>query len=159
MLHRRSRPHLGTLCFQLLPRTICKLDIFNFFDNDHQSSGLLIKSQPRMNRASSAHSASFGLRDLLTSTLPVLLSLSTPFMAWKGLSILTASPYPVMCVISESMAPAFHRGDLLILWNRPPCIQVGDIPVVWFTGNPHPMVHRAVQVYNIDCEQDDASLR
>ena len=112
-----------------------------------------------MNRASSAQSASFRLRALFTAALPVLLSLSTSLMAWKGLSTLTASPYPVVCVISESMAPAFHRGDFLILWNRPSCIQVGDIPVVWFAGNPQPMVHRAVRVYNIDCEHDNASLR
>lgn len=52
-----------------------------------------------------------------------------------------------MCVISESMAPAFHRGDLIFLWNRPSLIHVGDIPVVWFSGNAYPMVHRAVQVY------------
>lgn len=105
------------------------------------------------------HSSPFRLRAILDAALPVLLSLSWPFMIWNGLAILTASPYPVMCVISESMAPAFHRGDILILWNRSP-VHAGDIPVVWFTGNPYPMVHRAVQVYEVDSEQEDnASLR
>ncbi|OKL63623.1 hypothetical protein UA08_00957 [Talaromyces atroroseus] len=96
------------------------------------------------------------IRVLLTSALSFLLGLSFPLMAWKALSILTASPYPIMCVISESMAPAFHRGDLLILWNRSSYINVGDIPVVWFAGNPYPMVHRAIQVYHLttDAEQD-----
>lgn len=48
------------------------------------------------------------------------------------------------------MAPAFHRGDVLVLWNRVDYIRAGDIPVVWFEGNPLPMVHRAVEVFHID---------
>ncbi|EEA21742.1 hypothetical protein TMatcc_008835 [Talaromyces marneffei ATCC 18224] len=90
---------------------------------------------------------SLRLQALLNGSLPILLTLTFPLMSWKALSILTASPSPVMCVISESMAPAFHRGDLIFLWNRPSLIHVGDIPVVWFSGNAYPMVHRAVQVY------------
>ncbi|ROW00394.1 hypothetical protein VMCG_07332 [Cytospora schulzeri] len=73
--------------------------------------------------------------------------LSAAFMAWKGLCVLTNSPVPIVCVISESMAPAFHRGDVLLLWNRKPTIEAGDIPVIWFEGNPLPMVHRVVQVF------------
>lgn len=52
-----------------------------------------------------------------------------------------------MVVISESMAPAFHRGDIIFLWNRSKLVNVGDIPVVWFRSQPLPMVHRAVQVF------------
>ena len=67
-------------------------------------------------------------------------------MIWKAICLATASLYPIMVVISESMAPAFHRGDILFLSNRRHEISVGDIPVVWFPGNPCPMVHRAIQV-------------
>lgn len=98
------------------------------------------------------------LRNFLAKSLPALLALSYPFMAWKGLSVLSASPIPIVCVISESMAPAFHRGDILFLWNRS-CVHVGDIPVIWFPGNPLPMVHRAIQVFNTDCKQDVAFSR
>lgn len=45
------------------------------------------------------------------------------------------------------MAPAFHRGDILLLSNRRSFAQVGDIPVVWFAGSPLPMVHRVVEVF------------
>lgn len=69
-------------------------------------------------------------------------------MAWKMLSVLTDSPQPVMVVISESMAPAFHRGDIIFLWNRQPTIKVGDVPVCWFPGRPTPMVHRAIQTHS-----------
>ncbi|KAI1456556.1 hypothetical protein F4805DRAFT_219908 [Annulohypoxylon moriforme] len=68
-------------------------------------------------------------------------------MAWKGLCLLTNSPVPILCVVSESMAPAFHRGDVLILWNWALSAEVGDIPVVWFDGCSLPMVHRVIQVY------------
>jgi signal peptidase I len=88
------------------------------------------------------------LRIRLTNLLPILTGLGTPFMLWKGLTVLTASSVPVLCVISESMAPAFHRGDLLLLSNRSNHIHAGDIPVVWFHGRDLPMVHRAVKVFN-----------
>lgn len=69
-------------------------------------------------------------------------------MAWKGLCVLTNSAVPIVCVISESMAPAFHRGDVLVLWNWTPIIHTGEIPVVWFEGSPLPMVHRVIKVIN-----------
>jgi len=84
------------------------------------------------------------IRTLALETLPVLLVLTTAFMAWKSLSVFTNSSHPVMAVISESMAPAFHRGDVVFLWNRDPIIKVGDIPVCWFPGRSTPMVHRAI---------------
>lgn len=68
-------------------------------------------------------------------------------MMWKGLSFVANSSTPIICVISESMAPAFHRGDILFLWNRTSSIEVGDIPVVWFDDAPLPMVHRVVQSF------------
>ena len=37
---------------------------------------------------------------------------------WKGLSVLTDSPSPIVVVLSGSMEPAFQRGDLLFLTNR-----------------------------------------
>jgi signal peptidase len=89
-----------------------------------------------------------GLRLSLNKILHVLLVLSTTFMGWKSLCVMTGSPMPIVCVTSESMAPAFHRGDVLILSNWQHQIRVGDIPVVWFSGYPLPMVHRAIKVWN-----------
>lgn len=54
----------------------------------------------------------------------------------------------MVCVISESMAPTFHRGDILLLWNRTSTIEVGDIPVVWFEDSHMPMVHRVIKVHS-----------
>lgn len=80
--------------------------------------------------------------------LHLLLALSLAFILWRLLCLLTNSPHPIVVVISESMAPAFHRGDILFLSNRKPLVEVGDVPVVWFKGDPLPMVHRAVRVFN-----------
>lgn len=88
------------------------------------------------------------LRSSLTLVLGILTALSSPFMAWKGLCLLTNSAVPIVCVISESMAPAFHRGDLLFLWNWTTAVQAGEIPVVWFNDSPLPMVHRVIKVIN-----------
>lgn len=57
-------------------------------------------------------------RQLLAQILNFALILSTAFMLWKGLSVATNSPSPIVVVLSGSMEPAFQRGDLLFLWNR-----------------------------------------
>lgn len=86
------------------------------------------------------------MRNSLRRLLPVLHTLSAVFMLWKAFSVATNSPCPVHVIISESMAPAFHRGDIIILSNLDREIRVGDIPVVWFSKAPLPMVHRAIKV-------------
>lgn len=86
------------------------------------------------------------MRAALRGALSYLLAISTAFMLWKGLSLATNSSHSIMVVISESMAPAFHRGDLIFLWNRTEQISAGDIPVLWFSEHKLPMVHRAINV-------------
>ena len=63
-------------------------------------------------------SSSFSPRLLLAQSLNFLLILSTAFMLWKSLSLVSNSPSPIVVVLSGSMEPAFWRGDLLVLWNR-----------------------------------------
>jgi signal peptidase len=62
--------------------------------------------------------------------LTFFLFVSVPLMRWKALCLATACPYAFVVVISESMAPVFHRGDILFLSNRQYEISVGGIPVV-----------------------------
>jgi signal peptidase len=83
---------------------------------------------------------------LALKALKVLLVPATIYMLWKAASVISDSRYPIVVVVSESMEPAFSRGDLLLLSNRKHIIEVGDIPVCWFPGNPLPMVHRAIAV-------------
>ncbi|KAF5497761.1 Signal peptidase complex catalytic subunit SEC11 [Colletotrichum siamense] len=75
----------------------------------------------------------------------VLRLLERSFMAWKALTLATNCAYPAMVVLSESMEPAFSRGDIILLANWQE-VEVGDIPVIWFQGQLLPMVHRAVEI-------------
>lgn len=84
-------------------------------------------------------------RQLLTQVLNFALVLSTAFMLWKGLSVVTDSPSPIVVVLSGSMEPAFQRGDLLFLWNRGQETQIGEVIVYNVKGKDIPIVHRVVR--------------
>ncbi|CCU77112.1 unnamed protein product [Blumeria hordei] len=75
--------------------------------------------------------------------------LSTAFMIWKGLSIISDTPSPIVVVLSGSMEPAFQRGDLLFLWNRNIFeeTKVGEIVVYSVKGKEIPIVHRLVRKF------------
>lgn len=86
-------------------------------------------------------------RQLLAQVLNFALILSTAFMMWKGLSVAADSPSPIVVVLSGSMEPAFQRGDILLLWNRSPEIQIGEVVVYNVKGKDIPIVHRVVRRY------------
>lgn len=102
------------------------------------------------------------LRSLSSAVLAVLLPLSFTFIIFETLCLVTNSRVPIVCVTSESMAPTFHRGDVLLLWNRTSTVEVGDIPVVWFEQRPLPMVHRVIRVHSVTeseyVQQDHPSM-
>lgn len=68
---------------------------------------------------------------------------------WKGLSVITDSPSPIVVVLSGSMEPAFQRGDLLLLWNRNLFEEtnVGEVVVYNVKGKDIPIVHRIVRKF------------
>lgn len=68
-------------------------------------------------------------RQSIAQVLNFALVLSTAFMLWKGVSIVSNSSSPIVVVLSGSMEPAFQRGDLLFLWNRAERTEVGEIVV------------------------------
>jgi len=94
-------------------------------------------------------------RQLATQVLNFALILSTAFMLWKGLSVATDSPSPIVVVLSGSMEPAFQRGDLLFLWNRGQETQIGEVVVYNVRGKDIPIVHRVVRRFG----GDDKPLR
>ncbi len=89
--------------------------------------------------------ASMQPRQIAAQVLNFALVLSTAFMMWKGLSVFTNSPSPIVVVLSGSMEPAFQRGDLLFLWNRGVDTHVGEIVVYNVRGKDIPIVHRVVR--------------
>jgi len=88
-------------------------------------------------------------RQSLSQVLNFALVLSTAFMLWKTLSIITDSPSPIVVVLSGSMEPAFQRGDLLFLWNRDKTAEVGEIVVYKVKGKDIPIVHRVVRKFEV----------
>jgi signal peptidase len=86
-------------------------------------------------------------RQIASQVLNFALILSTAFMLWKGLSVATDSPSPIVVVLSGSMEPAFQRGDILLLWNRGRDTQIGEIVVYNVKGKDIPIVHRVVRRY------------
>lgn len=95
------------------------------------------------------------VRSFLNSILPLLQVVSACIMAWKALSLWTDTPFPIMVVITESMAPTFQPGDVLLISNHHNHVKAGDLPVLWFADNPFPMVHRVLQVMHQDHEDLD----
>jgi signal peptidase I len=73
---------------------------------------------------------------------------------WKGLSVFTDSPSPIVVVLSGSMEPAFQRGDLLFLWNRNLLedTNVGEVVVYNVRGKDIPIVHRVVRKFGTGYE-------
>ncbi|KAF1813015.1 signal peptidase complex catalytic subunit sec11 [Eremomyces bilateralis CBS 781.70] len=92
--------------------------------------------------------ASLQPRQIAAQILNFALVLSTAFMLWKGLSVATNSPSPIVVVLSGSMEPAFQRGDLLFLWNRGMDTQVGEIVVYNVKGKDIPIVHRVIRRFD-----------
>src|SRR5436309_1777647 len=84
-------------------------------------------------------------RQLAAQVLNFALILSTSYMLWKGLSVITDSQSPIVVVLSGSMEPAFQRGDLLFLWNREKETHIGEIVVYNVKGKDIPIVHRVIQ--------------
>lgn len=85
------------------------------------------------------------VRQSLQQVLNFALVLSTAFMLWKSISVVSNSPSPIVVVLSGSMEPAFQRGDLLFLWNRDATAEVGEIVVYNVKGKDIPIVHRVVR--------------
>lgn len=74
--------------------------------------------------------------------------MSSALMIWKGLIVVTGSESPIVVVLSGSMEPAFHRGDLLFLTNyRDEPVRVGEIVVFKVEGRDIPIVHRVLKLH------------
>ena len=58
--------------------------------------------------------------------------------------VITESESPVVVVLSGSMEPAFHRGDILFLHMGFTPFRAGDIVVFKVADREIPIVHRAV---------------
>jgi signal peptidase I len=74
----------------------------------------------------------------------------TAFSLWKGLGVFMDTPSPIVVVLSGSMEPVFHRGDILLLNNRKKAIEIGDVVVYNVNGRDIPIVHRVIKQHWTD---------
>ncbi|KAJ3047794.1 Signal peptidase complex catalytic subunit S11C [Rhizophlyctis rosea] len=88
------------------------------------------------------------IRQIAQQALNFCLIVSSALMIWKGLSVVTNSESPIVVVLSESMEPAFQRGDLLFLTLGREPISVGEICVFKIEGKDVPIVHRVIELHN-----------
>lgn len=90
---------------------------------------------------------SVSIRQAAAQVLTLGLVVASALMIWKLLICFTNTESPVVVVLSESMAPAIDRGDILFLRDVRSAdvpIDVGDIVVFKLPGRDIPIVHRVI---------------
>ncbi|ODV63730.1 signal peptidase complex catalytic subunit SEC11 [Ascoidea rubescens DSM 1968] len=87
-------------------------------------------------------------RQQISQLLQFALIVSSAFMIWKTLSVITNSESPIVVVLSGSMEPAFQRGDILFLNNRQTFVDAGDIVVYQIKHREIPIVHRVMNQHS-----------
>ncbi|ORZ08922.1 signal peptidase complex catalytic subunit SEC11C-like protein [Absidia repens] len=88
-------------------------------------------------------------RQVALQVLNIMTILTSALMIWKALALALNNESPIVVVLSGSMEPAFHRGDLLVLSlpkNDP--IEVNDICVFKLPERPVPIVHRVIKLHD-----------
>ncbi len=84
------------------------------------------------------------IRKLISQVVVLIMVVSSALMMWKGLMLVTYSDSPVVVVLTGSMEPSFHRGDILfITWDYTPP-ESGDIVVFKVPSQEIPIVHRVI---------------
>lgn len=86
-------------------------------------------------------------RSFLMSILNLACVVFSALMLWKGLMVVTESESPVVVVLSGSMEPGLHRGDILFLAMGKDRFAPGDVLVFQIVGRDIPIVHRVMNVH------------
>ncbi|KAM0682761.1 Signal peptidase complex catalytic subunit [Mitosporidium daphniae] len=101
------------------------------------SIALTISSFKRMN-----------MRQTLNQIFIIFSIISTALMVWKSLAYWTNCESPIVVVLSESMSPAFERGDILFLARGSTPISAGDICVFKLSDREIPIQALIVFAYD-----------
>lgn len=84
------------------------------------------------------------IRELLYQTVQAVYLLCSAYMVWLCISMACNTSGPIVVVLSESMYPGFHRGDILLIANWRQEYYAGDICVFELAKNEIPIVHRII---------------
>lgn len=83
----------------------------------------------------------------LVQLLNVSTMFTSAYMTWKLLGSIVNHYSPFVVVLSESMSPEFHRGDILFITMFNEDIKCGDIVVFETKKNQIPIVHRVLNTH------------
>ncbi|KAL7162313.1 hypothetical protein ACSBR2_042735 [Camellia fascicularis] len=88
---------------------------------------------------------SIQFRQAFSQAVTLGIIVASALIIWKTLMCITGSQSPIVVVLSESMEPAFQRGDILFLHMSKDPIRVGEIVVFDVEGRDIPIVHRVIK--------------
>ncbi|WCJ29666.1 Signal peptidase complex catalytic subunit sec11 [Euphorbia peplus] len=95
------------------------------------------------------------IRHAFSQAINLGLIVTSALIMWKILMCATGSESPVVVVLSESMEPAFKRGDILFLHMNKDPIRTGEIVVFNVEGHEIPIVHRVIEVHEREASDAD----
>lgn len=85
----------------------------------------------------------------LNAVKDVVVALAIAVIIYKAVAFAVNSPLPFVTVVSDSMLPVIHRGDILFV-VRPHEYHAGDIVVYRVGVVPYPIVHRLIGQEEVD---------
>lgn len=79
--------------------------------------------------------------------LEIVIAFVVAFSVYQILAVATGTGMPIVSVVSDSMLPVLHRGDLLLVIkdNDP---QIGNIDIYDSASSSFTIVHRIVKIEN-----------
>ncbi len=74
--------------------------------------------------------------------LEIVVAFVAAWLFYQGLAFATGTPMPIVSVVSDSMLPILHQGDLLFVVREN--VAIGDIAIYQQPGSSFTIVHRIV---------------
>ena len=86
---------------------------------------------------------------MVLNFIGVALLLSGALITYKVLMLISNTESPIMVVLTGSMRPGIHRGDLVVLSNRQnkKILNTGDIVVYNLPNQKTPIIHRIIKAH------------
>lgn len=75
----------------------------------------------------------------------IVIAFLVAWVFYQGLAFATGTSMPIVSVVSESMEPILHRGDLLFVLNADDP-KVGDIVIYQRSDVKYTIVHRIIEI-------------
>ena len=75
----------------------------------------------------------------------IVIAFVVAWVFYQGLAFATGTSMPIVSVVSDSMEPILHRGDLLFVLNSEDP-QVGDIVIYQRSDVKYTIVHRIIEI-------------